>query len=211
MKDAINFIRNNIDVDDTVILGCSGGPDSMALFNLLLEYRKKVNIYIVCAHVDHNVRDESKEELKFVENYCRGHNVKFESMRIDNYGDDNFENEARNIRYNFFEELINKYGAKYLLTAHHGDDLMETVLMRIVRGSTLSGYSGFSSIVKRENYTILRPLVSLSKDEILEYNSLNHIPYVIDKSNFSSARTRNRYRKNVLPLLKMEDKNVFHF
>ena len=186
---------------DVLVIGLSGGPDSMALLNMLLNYRNKVDITIVAAHVNHNVRRESNKESKFVEEYCNKNNVIFESMKIDKYGDDNFENEARNIRYQFFEELINKYNAKYLLTAHHGDDLIETILMRIVRGSSLSGYAGFKEIAKRDNYTIIRPLINYNKDEILKYDKDNKIPYCVDKTNFMNIHTRNRYRKNILPLL----------
>ncbi len=208
MRESINYINENLKDGDVVVVGCSGGPDSMALLHLLLNYRKEHNIYIVCAHVNHNVRRESKDEAIFVSDYCKKNNVVFESMTILKYGDDNFENEARNIRYNFFDSLIEKYGAKYLMTAHHGDDLVETILMRIVRGSTLSGYSGFSSCTVKDNYTLLRPLVYSTKSEILEYNKKYKIPYVIDKTNFDDIHTRNRYRKNVLPFLKKEDKNV---
>lgn len=208
MKESVNYINSNLKKNDVVIIGCSGGPDSMALLNLLIDFRKNTNIFIVCAHINHNVRRESKDEALFVENYCLKHNIVFEYMTIEKYGDDNFENEARNIRYNFYNHLIEKYNANYLMTAHHGDDLMETILMRIVRGSTLSGYSGFSSKVIMNNCILLRPLIYSTKGEILEYNKKHNIPYVIDKTNFDDVHTRNRYRKNVLPFLKSEDKNV---
>ena len=94
------------------------------------------------------------------------------------------------------------------MTAHHGDDLMETILMRIVRGSTLKGYSGFEKIVDNEFYKTIRPLVFLTKDYIKEYDDKNNIPYVVDNSNFKDKYTRNRFRKNVLPFLKSEDMNV---
>ena len=117
-------------------------------------------------------------------------------------------NEARSVRYNFFEELVNKYEAKYLMTAHQGDDLIETILMRIVRGSTLKGYSGFSRIVDKDNYQIIRPLITVTKDEINEFNKKNNIKYAIDSSNNEDHYTRNRYRHVVLPFLKKEEKNV---
>lgn len=200
--------KYNFTDGDVIVIGLSGGPDSMALFDLLIKYRKKVNIKIVAAHVNHNVRKVSNNEAKFVEEYCNHNNVLFESMKIEKYGDDNFENEARNIRYKFFEELIKKYNAKYLLTAHHGDDLIETILMRIVRGSTLSGYAGFKEISKRDNYTIIRPLINYNKDSIIDYDNKNNIPYCVDKTNFTGIHTRNRYRKNILPLLYKEQKDV---
>ena len=193
---------------DFLVFACSYGPDSMALFNSLLELRKKYDIRLVCAHVNHDKRRESAKEKEDLENYCKENNVIFEYMKIDRYGDDNFHNEARNIRYQFFDEVVKKYNAKYLLTAHHGDDLMETILMRIARGSTLRGYSGFRKLVKMDGYYIYRPFIGLTKSELLDYCHKNRVPYAIDKSNFSDVYTRNRYRKEVLPFLKSEDKDI---
>ena len=208
MFEVNNYLNSLLKNEDTIVLGCSGGPDSMCLLNLLLVFKNKLNIRIIVAHVNHNVRKESDQELLFLKNFCEKNDIFFESMKIEHYGDDNFHNEARTIRYNFFEEMVGKYNANYLFTAHHGDDLIETVLMRIVRGSTLSGYGGFAMEVDRGNYKIIRPLVYVTKDEILDYDKKNKIAYVIDKSNFKTKYTRNRYRKFVLPFLKKEDKNV---
>ena len=208
MKKVKKYLSDILNKDDVVVLGCSGGPDSMALLDLLIEFRKKLNISIVCAHVNHKLRAESDDEMVWLEQFCLKHKIIFEKMIINNYGDDNFHNEARNIRYNFFEELVYKYNAKYLMTAHHGDDLVETILMRIVRGSTLGGYAGFSKLVKKKDYSIVRPLVYVTKDEILSYDKNNNIEYAVDKSNFSDKYTRNRYRKMVLPFLKEEEPNV---
>ncbi len=196
--------RNN----DIIIVGCSAGPDSMALIDMLLKIRNKYSLKIVCSHVNHNVRNESIEEALYVENYCKENKIIYEHMTIEKYGDDNFENEARNIRYHFFEELVYKYNANYLMTAHHGDDLIETILMRIVRGSNLNGYSGFKKEVDMGSYKLVRPLIHFTKEELIEYDKKNHIKYFIDSSNNSSLYTRNRYRKFVLPFLKKEDINV---
>ena len=133
---------------DVIIIGCSSGPDSMALTDMLLKVREKYNLFLVLAHVNHNVRKESADEEKFLQQFAIDNKIVFESMTIEKYGDDNFHNEARVIRYNFFEGLVDKYKANYLMTAHHGDDLIETVLMRIVRGSNLNGYSGFREVVE---------------------------------------------------------------
>ena len=210
MDKVINYLENIIKLKngDTIVIGNSGGPDSMFLFTALLKLREKYNLKIICAHVNHNVRKESDSELEFLMDYCNKQNVPFESMKIEKYSDDNFESQARTIRYNFFEDLVKKYDAKYLMTAHHGDDLIETVLMRIVRGSTLKGYSGFDKVVDNGFYKTVRPLVFLTKDYIQKYDDDNKIPYVIDKTNFDDNHTRNRYRQVVLPFLKKEDKNV---
>lgn len=199
------LVRDIFKYGDTVVIGCSGGPDSMALLHLLLKIKREMDITIVCAHVNHNVRRESKDEYEFLEKYCRNHGVMFEGMTIKNYGDDNFENEARTIRYSFFGDIVKKYNARYLMTAHHGDDLMETILMRIVRGSTLKGYSGFSKIVKMKSYTIVRPLITMTKKELEEYDKKEKVPFVVDSTNFIDIHTRNRYRKHILPFLKNEN------
>ncbi len=206
MEKAHILLNKYLKDNDIVVIGVSGGPDSMVLLSLILELKK--DLTIICAHINHNVRKESFDEAIMVENFCAKNNVIFKQMTIENYETGNFENQAREKRYRFYESLIKEYGAKYLLTAHHGDDLMETMLMRIVRGSTLKGYSAFSEYEKRNNYILLRPLIHNTKDEILSYAIENHIPYAIDSSNSDESYTRNRYRKNILPILKKEKQNV---
>ena len=200
-----NFKFHN---NDRIVIGCSTGPDSMALLDMLLKIREKYNLSIIVAHVNHNVRKESYEEAEFIKKYCEEKNLVCESMVIEDYGDDNFHNEARNIRYNFFENLVHKYDANYLMTAHHGDDLVETILMRMVRGSNLSGYSGFKCVVDMDGYYIVRPLIYYTKAELEEYDKENNVKYYIDSSNSKDKYTRNRYRKYVLPFLKEEEKDV---
>ena len=193
---------------DIIVIGCSAGPDSMALVDMLLKIREKNGLSLIIAHVNHNVREESYEEAEYVKKYCESNNVVFETMIIEEYGDDNFENEARTIRYNFFDSLIQKYNANYLMTAHHADDLIETILMRMVRGSNLNGYAGFKKIVHMDNYLIVRPLIDYTKEELEKYNLDNSVKYYIDSSNSCDKYTRNRYRKYILPFLKDEDCNV---
>lgn len=198
----------NFNLGDRIVVGCSAGPDSMALVDMLLKVREKYNLYLIVAHVNHNLRKESVEEALYMKEYCATNNILFETMTIEEYGDDNFHNEARNIRYNFFEHLIHKYDANYLMTAHHGDDLIETVLMRIVRGSNLNGYSGFKRIVDMDSYKIVRPLIRFTKKELEDYDRENDIKFFVDSSNEKDKYTRNRYRKYVLPFLKEEEKDA---
>ena len=196
------------ELNDSVVVGCSTGPDSMALLDMLLKIREKYNLLLICAHVNHNVRKQSYEEREYIEKYCLDNKIVFETMTIENYGDDNFHNEARNIRYNFFEDIVMKYNAKYLMTAHHGDDLIETVLMRIVRGSNLNGYSGFKKVIDLGSYKLVRPLIAFTKEQLVQYDEKNKVKYYIDSSNLKDKYTRNRYRKVVLPFLKKEEPNV---
>lgn len=193
---------------DTVAVGVSGGPDSMALLDLVIKLKSELDLIVIVCHVNHNVREESKEEEAYLRDFCKNQGLHFECMKITNYGDDNFHNEARTIRYNFFDKVCKEHEARFLMTAHHGDDLIETILMRIVRGSTLKGYSGFSKVINRDEYTILRPLITVTKDELTNYCDTNKVKYFIDKSNLKDVYTRNRYRKYVLPFLKTEDSSV---
>lgn len=203
-EEIMNGILNNINFNNYVVIGVSSGPDSMCLLDILQKHTNK----IVVSHINHNVREESKEEEMFLKDYCKKNNLIFESMTIKKYEENNFENEARKKRYAFYEEILKKYNANYLFLAHHGDDLIETVLMKIVRGSNLEGYAGIKEISTFKDYKIVRPLLSYTKEDILEYNKSHNIPYFIDNSNTNTKYTRNRYRKNILPLLKKEDKDV---
>ena len=206
----LKFLKEEIKLNksDKVVIGVSTGPDSMFLLNLLLELQKELLFKIIVAHINHNVRLESIKEEKFLKDFCKDKNIIFESIKIEEYNKENFHAYAREFRYKFYEELINKYQANYLMTAHHGDDLMETILMRLTRGSTLKGYSGISLITNKDNYKIVRPLLYLTKDEIKDYNDTYNIPYYIDKSNYSNKYTRNRYRMEILPFLKEENELV---
>ena len=94
------------------------------------------------------------------------------------------------------------------MTAHHADDLIETILMKIVRGSNLSGYAGFRMIVDMGNYKIVRPLIYYTKDELIKYDEEKHIKYYMDATNFDDIHTRNRYRKVIFPFLKKENSDV---
>ena len=201
-----NFIKSiNLDNDDYVIVGVSAGPDSMALLHML---EKNLHCKIVCAHINHNVRSQSKEEENYLKEYCKKNKIIFETFKINSYTENNFENEARKKRYNFYEKILKKYNSHNLFLAHHGDDLIETIIMKIIRGSNLEGYAGIKTLSYLDNYKIIRPLLSLTKEDIIKYNKENNIKYYIDSTNEDISYTRNRYRLQLLPLLKKEDKNV---
>lgn len=209
MNKELEFLKENINKNDIVVVACSGGPDSMCLLSLVNEIKNELNLKIIVAHVNHKLRVESEEEKEMVENYSKENNLIFELLEINKYTNNKFsEDYARKRRYDFFDELIKKYNAKILLTAHHGDDLIETILMRLTRGSNLSGYIGIKMINKNDEYKILRPLLSTTKDNILDYLNKNNIPYRIDKTNEELEHTRNKYRHYILPFLKKENKKV---
>ena len=195
---------NDINFDNYVVVGVSAGPDSMCLLNLL---EKKTNKIIVC-HINHNIREQSIIEEEYLKTYCQEHNLIFESMTIKEYKENNLENEARKIRYKYYEEILNKYNSNKLFLAHHGDDLIETILMKIERVSNIEGYAGIKRISKLKNYDIIRPLLPYTKEDIITYNKSHNITYYIDSSNTNIDYTRNWYRHKVLPILKEKDKNI---
>lgn len=177
----------------------------MALLHLLINtYKDK----IIVAHINHNVRKQSILEEEYLSTYCKENNIIFEKKVITNYKENNFENEARKYRYKFYQEILNKYNSKYLLLAHHADDLIETVIMKIIRGSNLTGYSGIKKISKQDNYYIIRPLLNYTKEDILSYINKNNIKYFEDYTNNDTTYTRNRIRHKIIPLLKEEDKLI---
>lgn len=204
MESVLNFLDSLDLKNKTLVVACSGGSDSMFLLDLL----HKESYKVVCAHVNHKVRKESDDEYIFVSNYCKENDIPFEGTSLTEYTSGNFENFARNFRYTFFESVLKKYKTDILFTAHHGDDLIETIMMRLVRGSSLKGYKGFSRVTRRNDYTIIRPLIYLTKDDIQSMMDENNIKYVVDASNFTDDYTRNRFRHYLLPILKEEDKFV---
>lgn len=199
----IDIIRNLDTLPcNYIVIGVSSGPDSMALLHMAINNTKKK---IVCCHINHNVRINSDEEELFLKEYCQKENIIFETMKIKSYTNHNFEAEAREKRYNFYQKILKKYNTKYLLLAHHGDDLIETVMMKIIRGSNLEGYAGIKTYSITDKYIIIRPLLNLTKKDILKYNKENKIKYYLDSTNEDITYTRNRYRKKILPILKKED------
>ncbi len=208
MQEAIDFLKKILKQNDCIVIGVSGGPDSMCLFDVILKLRPIYNLKIICAHINHSQRKESEEEKEFVEKISNENNCIFAYKKLEFETTKDFENQARQKRYQFFKQVMEKYQADYLLTAHHGDDLIETILMRLTRGSNLKGYAGIKKISNFANFKIVRPFLYTTKKEIEEYNKENKIEYRIDKSNESDNYTRNRYRKQMLPFLKQENKNV---
>ncbi len=208
MKETIAYLNSLLTKGDTIVIGLSGGPDSMCLLDIINRLNK--NITIICAHINHNIREESVDEMKFIESYCRQNNFILETTTFAKKSEDKNYNELelREKRYEYFKKIIDKYQSPYLFTAHHGDDLIETIQMRITRGSNLKGYSGFQVSTKKDTYQIIRPLIFMTKDEIMAYVKEHNIPYVLDKTNEQDNYTRNRYRHHLLPFLKQENPNI---
>ncbi len=186
---------------DTIIIGVSGGPDSMYLLEACLAFSENRPLKIIVAHVNHGLRGkESDADAAFVKKYAREKGLLFELLTLKKIAKGNLEEECRKARYAFFEKLRHKYNGAWILTAHQQSDLVETVLFNLVRGSFLDGLKGMS-IATPERY-LLRPMLSISKDSILATLRRKKIPFRIDSSNKNTNFSRNLLRNKVIPLLK---------
>ena len=199
------LIDNNLINDDYIIVAVSGGVDSIVLFDLLSKVKKNV----VLAHVNHHKRKESKMEEEYLANLAKLKNVPFEKLDFYYNHDGNFHDLAHHARYEFFKSLCEKYNTKYIYTAHHADDQIETILIKFMEGSNLYGYGGISKINDDGNFTIIRPLLSSSKEELYEYAKANNLVYFEDSSNKEDDFLRNRLRHNVIPKLKEESLDIY--
>lgn len=216
MKRVKDFIKKHklIHNGDTVVVGVSGGPDSMALLHFLHTLQEGWNLTVVAAHVDHAFRgDASYEDLLYVRDYCHNRGIVFEGTRLDvpAYVEERGVSSqvgARELRYQFFEKVMRTYNADRLALGHHGDDQIETMLMREVRGSY--GFQLGGIPVKRAFATgeIIRPFLSVTKRTLESYCDKSGLLPRIDASNTSDHYTRNRFRKTLLPFMKQENPNV---
>ncbi|WML42534.1 tRNA lysidine(34) synthetase TilS [Neobacillus sp. PS3-40] len=201
-----------------MVVGVSGGPDSLALLHFLLGQRVKRNLSIVVAHVDHMFRGaESFQDAMFVKGFCEQHSIPFEMVQINvpkimTQTGQSSEVAAREARFSFFAKVMDMYNYSYLALAHHGDDQIETILMRLTRGSTGKARAGIPFLRPFESGFIFRPFLSITKQEIKQYCQDSQINPRLDPSNEQSIYTRNRFRKEILPFLKSENRKVHeHF
>jgi len=179
------------------LLAFSAGVDSTALFFLLLEANVKFDIAIV----DYGVRKESKEEVSYAKELANKYNLRCHLLNA-NAIHSNFEANAREIRYSFFQELVDSYKYENLLTAHHLGDRFEWMLMQFCKGAGCVELAGMKAIDKRQNYTVVRPLLHLDKQELLSYLHTHNIMYFEDKSNLDEKYKRNAFRhQHTKPLL----------
>lgn len=195
----------NIDKDNKIIVAVSGGIDSM----VLLSFLKNQEYEPIVVHFNHNTRDTNKRDESLIKSYCENHNIKYHIISIK-VTKGNFQSEARDLRYQNLKLIADKYNTSYIATAHHLDDLAETVLIKITRGSNLYGYAGIHPIFSENGYTFIRPLLHISKLEIKKYQEFNEIPYFDDESNLEDTYLRNRYRHTVIPILKQENEQFLN-
>ena len=225
-------LKNHLHPGDTVIAGISGGPDSIFLLYLL----EKLPIRIIVAHVNHQLRKEAGADEEFVKKLCKNANNEnpvrlcihdkrpnifphpstliFAPLTIDikalsQKSKQGLEETGRKIRYNFFQKLANKHQSKFIITAHHADDNLETIILNFARGASLQGLGGMQECEKiSSKFTLLRPLLSISKNQILDFLHCKKLEFRVDKSNNSLVYKRNFIRHKIIPLLKKINPNI---
>ena len=200
---------NLIEKGDKLVLGVSGGPDSIAMLNILNEIKMDekidLNFNIVVAHINHMIRREAVEDEKFVQDFCKKKNIEFYSKSIDvqklaNTNKIGTEEAGRNARYEFFDEILKKTKSNKVAIAHNKNDKAETIIMNFMRGSGISGLKGIEE--KRGKY--IRPLIECERIEIEDYCEKNNLQPRVDKTNFENEYTRNKIRNIVIPYVKRE-------
>lgn len=192
----------------TVVVGVSGGPDSTALFLLLSELKAEMGLGLIVAHLDHGVRKTSSRDAAFVRSLAQRFNTPFYTAKIlpkTLKKSGSLEDQMRSLRYSFYLDICRRTGATKIALGHTLDDQAQTVLMRVLRGS---GLFGLSAILPRrvlaEGIEVVRPLIGVTKKEVLSYLKKKRVRYCADETNEDLAFLRNKVRRHLLPLLEKQ-------
>lgn len=197
---------NLIENGDRIVIGVSGGPDSICLLHILNEIKNELNFKIYVAHVNHMIRQEADSETEYVQEFCKKLGIECFVKKVDviKQAEDlkkGTEETGRNARYEFFNEILERTSSNKIATAHNNNDKVETILMNILRGSGTSGLKGIECI---RDSKYIRPLIEVERNEIEEYCKLKNLNPKIDKSNAENIYTRNKIRNVVVPYIKQE-------
>ena len=191
---------------DKIALGLSGGVDSIALFHLLVTKYKESYKELVAFHINHGLREQSYEEAEFVENFVKNYNVKFykKELNMSDLARDSHTSEemlARKLRYEAFEEMSSLEGGVKLITAHHKNDQIENIIMRLLSGRSMDYNLMIEEQATIGNLEVYRPLLNILKADLEQYADKNNLKYYVDSTNFDTDYTRNNIRHNIVPLL----------
>ncbi len=201
---AAAFAANGITQQEGLLVGVSGGMDSVALLHILCKLREVGKVgRLSAAHVNHGIRESAGEDAAFVRALCANWDVRLYETRVDvpklqEETGQTLEEAARDARYAFLRKAKRESGSAFLVTAHHMDDQAETVLMHLLRGTGLSGLCGMKAV----SGDMFRPLLGVSRRELAAYVEENALSYRTDETNLTPCCLRNRIRLELIPLLK---------
>jgi len=193
-----------IEIGESVVVAVSGGPDSVAMLDVLNSLSSSLGFKIHIAHLNHMMRKDSKRDLKFVEGLAKQLNLPItvrETKVPDLIKSDSAEQVARRVRLDFLFDVARSVGTKKIALGHTKDDQVETVLMRLIRGTGLYGLSGILPIRKIDGFTMIRPLIEFRRKDISKYLKKIKIKPMFDITNLDTKFLRNRVRKELVPLL----------
>lgn len=199
---------------DRLVIACSGGVDSMALLSFCIELQRFLTFELVVAHVDHMLRGEvSLQDRRFVEHFCAERSIICEAVSINipalhEAQGGNLQALCRSERYAFLQKVMEKHNANKLVTAHHADDQLESVLMALVKSLSVASLQGISIRRSFGQGEIIRPFLMVTKDEIREYLQLIGHTFREDASNAKDDYTRNRIRHKIVPIMKQQNPAV---
>ena len=207
MKNLIKKIQNSIFENSLfarkakIVLGISGGPDSSALLDIFSKLKPKCDLELIIAHVNYNLRGiDSKKDKEFVEKLAKKYNLPLKILNLEIQEKNNLEEKLRDIRYAFFEKVRSENKFDLVAVGHNLDDQAETLLMRLIRGSGMNGLSA----MQFKNNTIIRPLLNITRKEIILYLKTEKLKYRTDKTNAQSIFLRNKLRNKLIPLIERE-------
>ncbi|MFH0941387.1 MAG: tRNA lysidine(34) synthetase TilS [Candidatus Omnitrophota bacterium] len=192
---------------EKVVVAVSGGPDSIALLHVLRALNARLCLKLYVAHLDHSLRKDSRKDLIFVKKAAEGLNIPFygavlDVRRIEKQA--SLEDALRKLRYNFILAACKKIRSKKIALGHTKDDQAETVLMRMLRGSGLHGLSAILPKRDLNGCQVVRPLIEVTKSDVLRYLAAHKVPFKLDLTNFEDRFMRNKIRNNLLPLLEKQ-------
>ena len=207
-EEVLKTIRkyNMIENGDRIVIGVSGGPDSICLLHILSELRKELEIEIFVAHINHMIREVADQETEYVKNFCEKIGVecfvkKENIIELSKKQKKGTEEVGRNVRYDFFEEVLKKTNSNKIATAHNSNDRAETVILNILRGSGISGLKGIEPI---RNKKYIRPLIDTNREKIEKYCEENKLEPKYDETNNETVYHRNKVRNEIIPYIKKE-------
>ena len=205
------FKANSLPLEGkTLVVATSGGPDSMALLDMVNEAKVQYHFKLIAAHFNHQLRVDSNCEDTAISSYCQTKQIEVVTGKWSKQlqPQKGIEAAARQVRYQFLTEVMKNMAGDYLLTAHHSDDLLENILLKFIRSGNPSEMNSLQPVSRMNDQILLRPLLTVEKTELLTYVEKRQIPFVIDQTNNEDDALRNRIRHRIVPLLKAENPEI---